>query len=107
MRSVNRVTLLGNLGQVPEVSDTKTGKLCQFSVATSTVWKDKESQKMNERTQWHRCVAWGKLAELIEQHADKGERIYLTGRLETNAYVDKEGVQRYSTQIVADEVILL
>lgn len=107
-KSINRVDLLGNVGQAPEVKDLESGsKVANFSVATSRYQgKDKE-----EATDWHRIVAWDnekgqKLASLVEKYVGKGDKIHVTGRLQTRKY-DKDGVTHYSTEIVASDIVLL
>jgi len=106
MRSLNRVQLLGRLGDSPEIR--KTGNdtsVANFSLATSEKYtKDGEVQ---EKTQWHRVVAWGKLAEIAGEYAEKGSPVLVEGKLETRQYEDKEGVTRYTTEVIASEIILL
>ena len=113
-RSLNRVTLLGNVGNDPDVRATPTGgRVAQFSLATSRVWNDQGGVKQ-EKTEWHRCVAWNsargggaQLADLLERYVRKGDKLYVEGRLETRQWQDKEGKTRYTTEIIAQEVILL
>src|SRR3989338_1068547 len=105
--SVNKVILIGRLGQNPEVRYTPSGAaVANFSVATNENWTDKSGQKQ-ERTEWHRVVVWGKLAELCGQYLAKGRQVYLEGRLQTRSWDDKEGVKRYTTEIVAQTVQFL
>ena len=105
--SVNRVTLLGRLGNNPEMRTTNTGMtVANFNVATSENWNDKSGQKQ-ERTEWHKIVVWGKLAELCGQYLTKGRQCYVEGRLQTRSWDDKDGNKRYTTEIVAAQVQFL
>lgn len=105
--SVNRVILVGRLGQDPEVNYSASGSaIAKFSVATSERWKDKQGQQQ-EKTEWHRCVAFGRLAEIIGQYLKKGSQIYAEGSLQTNKYTDKNGIERYSTDIIVREMQML
>ncbi len=105
--SVNKVILVGRLGQNPEVRYTPSGAaVCNFSVATNESWTDKSGQKQ-ERTEWHRVVVWGKLAELCNQYLQKGRQVYLEGRLQTRQWQDKENQTRYTTEIQAQTVQFL
>lgn len=105
--SVNKVILLGRLGKDPEVRFTGGGQaVCNFSVATSESWKDKEGKKQ-ERTEWSRIVVWGKLAELCGEYLKKGRQCYVEGRLQTREWTDKEGRKNFTTEIVASEVVFL
>jgi single-strand DNA-binding protein len=107
MASVNKVIVLGNLGRDPEVKFTPSGQaVCNFSVATTDKWDDKSGQKQ-ERTEWHRIVVWGKLAELCGQYLKKGRQAYVEGRLQTREWQDKEGQKRTTTEIVAQAVQFL
>lgn len=107
MGSVNKVILLGNLGRDPEVRFTNAGQaVANFSLATSESWKDKEGQRQ-EKTEWHRIVVWGKLAELCGQHLKKGRQVYLEGQLQTREWEDKDGSKRQTTEIVARDVTFL
>ena len=102
--SVNKVILLGRLGQDPEIKYTPSGAaVCNFSVATSENWQDKSGQRQ-ERTEWHRIVVWGKLAELCNQYLSKGRQAYIEGRLQTRSWDDKNGQKRYTTEINAATV---
>jgi single-strand DNA-binding protein len=106
-RSVNKVTLIGNLGKDPELRYTSSGvAVATFSMATSESWKDPEGNTQ-ERTQWHSIVAWRKLAEIVGEYLKKGSKIYLEGRLQYRNYDDKNGVKRYVTEIVMDEMVML
>jgi len=105
--SVNRVTLLGRLGQDPEMKYAATGNaVCNFSVATSESWTDKSGQKQ-EKTEWHRIVVWGKLAELCHQYLKKGRQAYIEGKLQTRSWDGQDGQKRYTTEILAATVQFL
>ena len=102
--SVNKVIVLGRLGQNPEVRYTPSGAaVANFSVATNESWSDKSGQKQ-ERTEWHKVVVWGKLAELCSQYLSKGRQVYLEGRLQTRQWQDKDGQTKYTTEIQAQTV---
>jgi single-strand DNA-binding protein len=102
--SVNKVILLGRLGQDPELKYTPGGApVCNFSMATTESWTDKQGQKQ-EKTEWHRIVVWGKLAELCNQYLSKGRQAFVEGRLQTRSWDDKEGQKRYTTEIMANTV---
>jgi len=102
MASVNRVTILGNLGAKPELKDAGSSKVCNMTVATNETYKDKNEQKV-ERVEWHRVTAWGKTAENCAKYLDKGRTVYVEGRLQTRKY-EKDGVTHYATDIVATTV---
>lgn len=107
MGSVNRVTLIGNLGKDPEVRFTKTGTaVASFSIATTEKWTNKEGNK-EEKTEWHRIVAWGKLGEICGEYLNKGKQVYIEGKLQTRQWDDKEGVKHYTTEIVASQMVML
>src|SRR5690242_17618873 len=104
---VNKAIILGNLGQDPEVRYTQSGQaVASFSVATSEVYTDKSGERQ-EKTEWHRIVAWGKTAELCGEYLRKGRQVYLEGRLQTRQWEDKDGQKRYTTEIVAQTVQFL
>jgi single-strand DNA-binding protein len=106
-RSLNKAMLIGNVGQDPEIRTIPNGaRVAQFSVATSRRWNDKSGQQQ-EKTEWHRIVAWEKLVEIIERYVKKGDRIYVEGEIEYRQYQDKDGVTKYTTEIRAREVVLL
>jgi single-strand DNA-binding protein len=106
-RSLNKAMLIGNVGQDPEIRTIPNGaRVAQFSVATSRRWNDKNGQQQ-EKTEWHRIVAWERLVEIIERYVKKGDRIYVEGEIEYRQYQDKDGVTKYSTEIRAREVVLL
>jgi single-strand DNA-binding protein len=105
--SVNKVILVGRLGQNPEVRYTPSGAaVANFSVATNESWTDKSGQKQ-ERTEWHRIVVWGKLAELCNQYLSKGRQAYIEGRLQTREWNDKDGNKKYTTEVQAQTVQFL
>lgn len=103
--SVNKVILLGRLGQDPELKYTPSGSaVCNFSLATSESWNDKNTGQKQERTEWHRIVVWGKLAELCNQYLSKGRQAYVEGRLQTRSWEDQNGVKKYTTETLASTV---
>ena len=107
MGSVNKVILVGNLGADPELKYTPSNRpLCNLSVATNEVFKDKSGARQ-ERTEWHRVTVWGEQAETCSKYLAKGRSVYVEGRLQTRSWDDKEGKKRYSTDIVADRVVFL
>lgn len=107
MASINRVILVGNLGKDPEIRHLEGGvSVARFPIATSENYKDKTGNKV-ERTEWHNIVAWRGLAEISEKYLKKGQSVYIEGRIRTNNYQDKDGIQRYSTEIVADNMTML
>jgi single-strand DNA-binding protein len=104
---VNKVILIGNLGADPEVRFTPGGQaVANFRIATSDTWTDKNGQKQ-ERTEWHRIVVWGKLAELCGEYLKKGRQCYVEGRLQTREWTDKENRKNYTTEVVANAVTFL
>ena len=106
-RGVNKVILIGNLGSDPELRSTPGGSsVASFTLATNESWNDKEGTRQ-ERTEWHRIVAWGKLAEICSQYLRKGKQVYIEGRLTTRSWEDKQGVQRKTTEIVALTMMML
>lgn len=105
--SLNRVMLIGNLGADPDIRSTQTGKdVANLSVATTDRWKD-QSGEWQERTEWHRVVAWGKLAEQCERFLRKGRKVYVEGRIQTREYEDRDGNKRFTTETVAQRVDFL
>lgn len=102
-RGINKVILVGNLGQDPEVRYAPSGSaVANLNVATSESWKDRESGQTQERTEWHRVVIFGKLAEIAGEYLRKGSKVYLEGKLQTRKWQDREGVDRYTTEVVID-----
>jgi len=106
--SLNRVTLIGNLGKDPELKHIGSGKaVCNLSLATNETWKDKQSGEKKEKVEWHRITAWGDLAENCAKYLTKGRSICVEGKIETESYEDKEGVKKYSTKIIASNIVFL
>lgn len=107
-RGVNKVILVGNLGRDPEVRYSPNGQaVANVTIATSDSWKDKNSGEKQERTEWHRIVFFGRLAEIAGEYLKKGAQIYVEGRLQTRKWQDKDGNDRYTTEIVAAEMQML
>ena len=107
MRGINKVILVGTVGKDPELRYFQSGDAyCTLSVATTEQWKDKDGNKQ-EKTEWSRVKFTRKLAEIVGQYVRKGQQIYVEGKLETSKYTDKQGVERYSTDIVANEMQML
>jgi len=107
MASVNKVILMGNLGRDPEVRYMPNGEaVCNFSIATTDNWKDKSGAKQ-ERTEWHNIVMYRKLAEIAGEYLKKGRPVYIEGRLQTRKWQTKEGQDRYTTEIIADQMQML
>lgn len=107
-RGINKVILVGNLGQDPETKYTPSGDaVTNLSIATSEQWKDKNSGEKKERTEWHRVVMWRKLAEIAAEYLRKGSQVYIEGKLQTRKWQDKDGNDRYTTEIVANEMQML
>jgi len=105
--SVNKVILVGRLGADPELKTLSSGQsVANFNLATSENWVDREGQKQ-EKTEWHRIVVWGKLAEVCRQHLSKGRQVYVEGRLQTRSWEDQQGQKRYTTEINANTVQFL
>ena len=108
MASVNKVILVGRLGKDPEVRYLPDGgAVCNITLATSETWKDKTSGEKQEKTEWHRVTFYRKLAEIAGEYLKKGREIYVEGRLETRKWTDKEGRDRYTTEIIANEMQML
>jgi len=108
MASVNKVILVGRLGKDPEVRYLPDGgAVCNITLATSETWKDKTSGEKQEKTEWHRVTFYRKLAEIAGEYLKKGREIYVEGRLETRKWTDKEGKDRYTTEIIANEMQML
>ena len=108
MASVNKVILVGNLGKDPEVRYTADGAaIANITLATTDTWKDKTSGEKKEATEWHRVAFFGKLAEIAGQYLKKGRSVYVEGRIRTRKWQDKEGQDRYTTEIIADQMQML
>ncbi len=106
-RGVNRVMLVGSVGKDPESKHLPSGSMViNFSVATSESWKDKQTGQQQELTEWHRCVCFGKLAEIIAQYVKKGSKLYIEGSLRTRSW-EQDGAKRYATEIVVSEMQML
>ncbi|MAA66789.1 MAG: single-stranded DNA-binding protein [Alteromonadaceae bacterium] len=106
-RGVNKVILVGNLGDDPDVRYTPSGSaVANVSVATSETWKDKSTGEQQEKTEWHRVVFFSRLAEIVEQYVKKGTKLYVEGRLQTRSW-EQDGVKKYTTEIVANEMQML
>jgi single-strand DNA-binding protein len=106
-RGINKVILVGTMGKDPEVRYSQSGgAITSVSLATNEKWKDKNGE-MQERTEWHRVKFFGRLAEIAGEYLKKGGQCYVEGKLRTEKYTDKQGVERYSTDIIADEMMLL
>lgn len=113
-KSLNKVTLIGNLGQDPEVRTIANGgRVANFSIATSRSWGGTGGTEKQEKTDWHRIVAWNNsksgsgLADIVEKYCKKGERVYVEGRIEYRSWQDKDGQTKYTTEIIANDIILL
>lgn len=107
MRGVNKVILVGNLGRDPEIRYTRDGTaVANLNLATSESWNDANGQRQ-ERTEWHRVVAWGRLAEIAKEYLGKGRQVYVEGKLQTRSWEDKDGHKRYTTEIKADQMVML
>ena len=107
MSSVNKVILIGNLGKDPEVRNLPDGgSITNFSIATTDSWKDKSGEKQ-EKTEWHRISTFQKLAEICGTYLKKGSQVYIEGRLQTRKWTDKDGAEKYSTEVIADKMQML
>jgi single-strand DNA-binding protein len=108
MASINKVILIGNLGRDPEVRYTANGAaICNVTIATSRNWKDKNSGEKVEETEWHRVVFYDRLAEIAGEYLKKGRSVYVEGRLKTRKWTDKDGVEKYTTEVIADNMQML
>ena len=107
-RGVNKVILVGNLGQKPDMKYTQSNTAVDnLSLATSESWKDKDSGDLKTKTEWHRVVYFGKLAEIAEQYLDKGSKVYVEGKLQTRKWQDQAGNDRYTTEVLGQELTML
>lgn len=107
-RGVNKVILIGNLGADPEVRYTPNGNaVANATLATSSAWRDKQTGEMQDRTEWHRVVFFNRLAEIVGEYLHKGSKIYIEGSLRTRKWQDKSGIDRYTTEIIANEMQML
>ena len=108
MSSMQRMTFIGNLGSDPELRAMPDGKMvANVSVAVSEKWKDKTTGQMQERTEWLKCVAFGKLAEIMGDYLKKGAKVYMEGKIRTRKWEDKQGETRYTTEVVVNEMTML
>lgn len=107
-KGVNKVIIIGNCGKDPEIRYTQNNQaIANFSVATSMSWKDKQTGEQKEATEWHRCVAYRKLADVIGQYVKKGSKLYCEGRLQTRKWQGQDGVERYTTEIIVTDMQML
>ena len=107
-RGVNKVILVGNLGQKPEMRYTQTNTaVATLSIATSESWKDKDSGEQREKTEWHRVVFFGRIAEIADQYLKKGSQVYVEGKLQTRKWEDRDGNERWTTEIVGSQLEML
>ena len=107
-RSVNKVILIGNLGQDPEIRYTPNGNaVANVTLATSATWRDKQTGELQERTEWHRIAFFNRLAEIVGEYLRKGSKVYIEGSLRTRKWQDKNGSDRYTTEIIANEMHML
>jgi len=107
-RGLNKVMLIGNLGRDPEVRYTASGgAVANLAIATTDTWRDKQSGEQQERTEWHRVVMFGRLGEIAGEYLKKGAKVYIEGRLQTRKWQDQQGTERYTTEIVANDMQML
>lgn len=107
-RGVNKVTLIGRLGADPEIRYTKSGSaIANINMATTRAWRDKESGEQQEHTEWHRVVFFSRLAEIVGEYLKKGSQVYIEGRIQTRKWQDRDGNDRYTTEIIANEMQML
>jgi len=108
MKSLNKVMLIGNLGSDPELRHTTSGQaVASFNVATNESWGGKDGGERQERTEWHKIVMWARLAEIANEYLRKGHKVYIEGRLQTRQWQDQQGNKRYTTEIVAQTMLML
>lgn len=108
MASLNKVILIGNLGRDPETRYMPDGgAVTNFSIATTETWKDKNSGEKQEKTEWHRITTYRRLAEIAGEYLKKGSQVYIEGKLQTRKWTDKDGVEKYTTEVIADEMKML
>lgn len=107
-RGINKVILIGNLGQDPDIRYTQSGApVANLSLATAESWRDRETGEQNERTEWHRLVMFGRTAEVAQQYLKKGSQIFVEGRLQTRKWQDRDGNERYTTEVVVNDMQML
>jgi single-strand DNA-binding protein len=107
MASLNKVMIIGNVGKDPEIKLINSNTIANFSIATSSSWKDKNTGEKKEETEWHNIVIYGKLAEIAGQYVKAGDKLYVEGRLKTRKWADKDGVEKYKTEIIVDQMNML
>lgn len=108
MAGINKAIILGRLGGDPEIRYMTNGDLvANLSLATSEKWTDKKTGELHENTEWHRIVAFRQTAEIIQQYCRKGQNLYVEGKIKTRKWIDKDGIERYTTEIIADQICLL
>ncbi|MFY4731411.1 single-stranded DNA-binding protein [Nitrospira sp. BLG_2] len=107
MKGVNKAIIVGVVGQDPEINQTEQSMVVRISIATNEKWKDPKTGEDREETEWHRVIFFGKLAEIASNYVKKGEKLFIEGRLKTSKYTGKDGIERASTQIVANNMQLL
>lgn len=108
MASLNKATLIGNLGRDPETRFMPSGDaVATFSIATTEKWRDKQSNEIKEATEWHRIVFFGKLAEVAGHYLKKGSQVYVEGKIKTKKYTDKDGIEKFSTEITGEKLVML
>ncbi len=107
MKSLNQVQLIGHMGSDPETKELNGKKVAKFSVATSDEWVDKATAEKQSSTEWHKVVCFNKLADIVSAYLKKGARVYLSGKLKTSKWQDKNNENRFTTEIITDELILL
>ncbi len=107
MKSLNSVNLVGNIGNEIKLQTSQSSQYCQISIATSEEWKDKVSGEKKEKAEWHRVVFFGKSAEILSKYCKKGDKIWVSGALSTRKYNDKQGLERYTTEIIGKDFIML
>lgn len=107
-KGVNKVIIIGNLGAAPEVRYTQNGMaIAVLSVATTETWKDKQTGEQREQTEWHRVVMYRRLAEIVEKYLRKGSKVYIEGKLQTRKWTGEDSIERYTTEVVANEMQML
>ncbi|EBL7042104.1 single-stranded DNA-binding protein [Salmonella enterica subsp. enterica] len=107
-RGVNKVILMGNVGQDPETRTMPNGDMvCTVSIATSEVWNDKQTGEKKEQTEWHRVTFWRKPAEIIARYVQKGSKLYVEGKLQTRKWTDNNGIERWTTEVIAEDFQLM
>mgnify|MGYP000330077797 CR=1 FL=1 len=106
--SVNKVILIGNLGKDPETRTLESGAvICRFSIATTETYKDRKNGERTSHTEWHNITLWRGLAEVADKYLHKGDKVLIEGRIRTRSWEDKEGIKRYTTEVVCNELLML